>query len=318
MAASVTHSLATVSDTWETELAPPGLPDDLTLILQDSQGANLDVATIDLLTASGVYDAKSFILFTQEPFSELLSTLSDSHFFSLSGDKLCNAQLYSHYLVEHRLVQTDGTVDTTTFDWHAYYSYWHCHRRQVGISFNTAYQLEAEAHRQAQLAQPIRHGPPSVVTALITHDTGVDTTVTPTPVPHAPLPPPSISDDEASIYTPLPHPSPQPQPFPPPDILLASTMMRGGMNTPRTSHILADPDSAFSSQLFWKVTPKSIDLQNYESDHFDQDTFPFTPPNGNPAIDIGTDYRLQNPYVYGYSQKVKQLPMISMKIKWNR
>ena len=124
MAASITHSLATVLDTWETELAPPGLPDNLTLILQDSQGANLDIATIDLLTASGVYDAKSFILFTQEPFSELLSTLSDSHFFSLSGDKLCNAQLYGCYLVEQQLVQTDGTVDTMTFDWHDYYSYW--------------------------------------------------------------------------------------------------------------------------------------------------------------------------------------------------
>ena len=100
MAASVTHSLATISDTWETELAPPGLLDDFALILQDSQGANLDIATIDLLTASGVYDAKSFILFTQEPFSKLLSTLSDSYFSSLSGDKLCNAQLYGRYLVE--------------------------------------------------------------------------------------------------------------------------------------------------------------------------------------------------------------------------
>ena len=289
MAASVTHSLATVLDTWETELAPPGLLDDFALILQDSQGAHLDVTTIDLLTASSVYDAKSFILFTQEPFSELLNTLSDSYFSSLSGDKLCNAQLYGCYLVEQCLVQTDGTVDTTTFDWHDYYNYWHCHHHQVGISFNAAYQLEAEARRQARLAQPIHHGPPSVITAPITHDTGVDPTVTPTPVPIPPLPPPSTYDDKASLYTLLPHPSPQPRSRLP-DFLLGSTMMRGGMNTPRTSHIPADPNSAFSSQLFRKVTPQSIDLQNYESDHFDQNTFPFTPPNGNPAIDIGTDY----------------------------
>ena len=202
MAASVTHSLATVSDTWETELAPPGIPDDFAWILQNSQGANLDVDTIDLLTASGVYDAKSFILFTQEPFSDLLSTLSDSQFSNISGDKLCNAQLYGRYLVEQRLVQTDGTVDTTSFDWREYYTYWHRHRHQVGISFNAAYQLEAEARRPTQMAQPIRHGPPSADTAPITHDTGVDTTVTPTPVPHAPLPSPSLSDAKASIYTP--------------------------------------------------------------------------------------------------------------------
>ena len=100
MAASATHFLDPGSDTWETELTPPGLPDDFPLILQDSQGANLDVATIELLSASGVYDAKSFILFTQEPFSELLSTLSDSYFSSLSSDKLCNAQLYGRYLIE--------------------------------------------------------------------------------------------------------------------------------------------------------------------------------------------------------------------------
>ena len=62
------------------------------------------------------------------------------------------------------------------------------------------------------------------------------------------------------------------------------------MDTPRMLHILADPDSAFSSQLFQKVTPKSIDLQNYESHHFEQDTFPFTPVNGNPSINSGIDH----------------------------
>ena len=101
MAASITHSVDPGSDTWETELTPPGLPNDLAMLLQNSQGANLDIATIDLLSASGIYDAKSFILFTQKPFSALLSTLSDSYFSSLSNDKLCkNAQLYGHYLVE--------------------------------------------------------------------------------------------------------------------------------------------------------------------------------------------------------------------------
>ena len=94
MAASITHSVDPGLDTWETELTPPGLPEDLALLLQNSQGANLDIATIDLLSASGIYNAKSFILFTQKPFSALLSTLSNSYFSSLSSDKLCNAQLY--------------------------------------------------------------------------------------------------------------------------------------------------------------------------------------------------------------------------------
>ena len=317
MAAPVTHYSHLGLDTWETELTPPGLPDDFALILQNSQGANLDITTIDLLSASGVYNANSSILFTQEPFSELLCTLSDSYFFSLSSDKFCNAQLYGRYLVEQQLVQTDGTVDTTTFNWRDYYVYWHHHRHQVGMSFNAAYNLEAETRRQARLAQPTRHGPPSVVTTPSTLGTGVDPTVTPTPVPHAPPPPPSLSDDKASIFTPLPHPSPHPRPLPPPTPLLGFPMMRGGTNTPKTSHILVDPDSAFSSQLFRKVTPRSIDLQNYESHHFDQDTFPFTPANGNPAVNSGTDYRLQNPYIYGYPPKIKQLPMISTKVKWN-
>ena len=80
MAASITHSVDPGLDTWETKLTPPGLLDNLTMLLQNSQGANLDIATIDLLSASGIYDAKSFILFTQKPFSALLSTLSDSYF----------------------------------------------------------------------------------------------------------------------------------------------------------------------------------------------------------------------------------------------
>ena len=204
MAASITHSVDPGLDTWETELTPPGLPDDLALLLQNSQGANLDIATIDLLFASSIYDAKSFILVTQKPFSTLLSTLTDSYFSSLSSDKLCNAQLYGHYLVEQQLLRTDGTVDTMTFDWHDYYIYWCTHRCKVGISFDTAYHLEAEAHQQTQLAQPTHHGPPSVVTTPLTHDTHVDPTITPTPAPHTPLPPPSIPDDEASI--PSPHP----------------------------------------------------------------------------------------------------------------
>ena len=98
MTASVAHStdlpLDTGSDAWVNELAPLGLPDEFALILQNPQGAHLDVATIDLLSASGVYDVRSFIQFTQEPFADILCTLSDSHFFSLSHDKLCNMQLY--------------------------------------------------------------------------------------------------------------------------------------------------------------------------------------------------------------------------------
>ena len=52
------------SVTWVNELTPPGLPNDLALILQNPQGANLDIATIDLLSASSVYDAHSFVQFT--------------------------------------------------------------------------------------------------------------------------------------------------------------------------------------------------------------------------------------------------------------
>ena len=48
--------VGTGSDTWVDELTPPGLPDDFALILQNPQGANLDANTINLLSASGVYD----------------------------------------------------------------------------------------------------------------------------------------------------------------------------------------------------------------------------------------------------------------------
>ena len=128
MTASVTHLtdllLDTGLDVWENELAPPGLLDEFTLVLQNPQGAHLDVATINLLSASGVYNVRSFIQFTQEPFADILCTLSDSHFSSLSHDKLCNAQLYGCYLIKQWLVQDDGTFDATAFDWHAYYTYW--------------------------------------------------------------------------------------------------------------------------------------------------------------------------------------------------
>ena len=106
----------TGSDAWMDELTPPGLPDDFALILQNPQGANLDVATINLLSVSSVYDVKTFLQFTQEPFSDILCTLSNSHFSSLSRDKLCNAQLYGCYLVKQQLIQDDGTLDLATFD----------------------------------------------------------------------------------------------------------------------------------------------------------------------------------------------------------
>ena len=173
----------TGSDAWVDELTPPGLLDDFVLILQNPQGANLDTDTIDLLSASSVYNVKSFLQFTQEPFSEILCTLSVFQLYALSGDKLCNAQLYGCYLVEQQLVHDDGTVDIMTFDWHAYYMYWHHHRHQVRISFNAAYHLEAETRHHETLAQPPRHGPPSVITTPMAHDTGVDPMVTPTPDP---------------------------------------------------------------------------------------------------------------------------------------
>lgn len=78
------------------------IPDDLENLLQDPRGANLDTNTINLLTDYGVYDALSFLEFMQEPFSDLLGTFSDGHFERLSGDKLCDAQLFGCYLVEHK------------------------------------------------------------------------------------------------------------------------------------------------------------------------------------------------------------------------
>ena len=98
MTASVAHSANLLSDTgldtWVNEVTPPGLPDDFAAVLHDPQGANLDVATINLLSVSGVYNVNTFLQFTQEPFSNILCTLSDYHFSSLSSDKLCNAQIY--------------------------------------------------------------------------------------------------------------------------------------------------------------------------------------------------------------------------------
>ena len=51
----------TGSDAWVNTMTPPGLPNDLALILQNPQGTNLDFETIQLLSDSGVYDAHSFI-----------------------------------------------------------------------------------------------------------------------------------------------------------------------------------------------------------------------------------------------------------------
>ena len=67
-------------DAWVDELTAPCLPADLTLILQNPQGANLAIDTLNLLSNLGVYDAQSFIQLTQKPFSDLLGTLSDMQF----------------------------------------------------------------------------------------------------------------------------------------------------------------------------------------------------------------------------------------------
>ena len=81
----------TDSDAWVDELTDPGLLDEFALIPQNPQGANLDTTTIDLLSASSVYDVWTFIQFTQEPFSNILCSFSDFQFSNLSHDKLCNA-----------------------------------------------------------------------------------------------------------------------------------------------------------------------------------------------------------------------------------
>ena len=149
--------LDTGSDAWIDGLTAPGLPDDLAVTLQNPRGANLDPDTINLLSDYGVYDALSFIQFTQEPFSDLLGTFSDEHFGSLSRDRLCNAQLYGCYLMEQKLIKDDGTIDDHSFDWHSYYTYWTCNHQQVSISFNAAYHLKAEAQWNEALLTRLYH-----------------------------------------------------------------------------------------------------------------------------------------------------------------
>ena len=68
------------SDAWIDTLTAPGLPQDLAITLQNPRGVNLDSDTINLLSEYGIYDALSFIQFTQEPFSDLLGTFSNEHF----------------------------------------------------------------------------------------------------------------------------------------------------------------------------------------------------------------------------------------------
>ena len=192
----------TDSDAWVDELTPPGLLDDFALILQNPQEANLDIATINLLSASSIYNVWSFIQFTQEPFSKILCTFSDFQFSSFSSDKLCNAPLYGCYLVEQQLIQGDGTINIKTFDWHAFYAYWHHHHCQVGIYFNAAYHLEAKTCHDEMLAQPTCHGPPTPSPPSgppLAHGTAVEPTVTPTPNPqirHSAMILPPVQDDD--------------------------------------------------------------------------------------------------------------------------
>ena len=70
------------------------------------------------------------------------------------------------------------------------------------------------------------------------------------------------------------------------------------MPTSTALYIKPDPDSAFSSQLLCKATPSATNLQNFDTHHFDPDTFLFTHANGSPATDLGYDHQLQNPYAY--------------------
>ena len=93
--------------------------------------------------------------------------------------------------MEQKLVHDDGTINGDTFDWCAYYTFWHCHHCQVGISFNATYHLEAKTCCTEALVAQTHHatpmpptGPPLVVTTPVTHVAGVDPTITPTPDPH--------------------------------------------------------------------------------------------------------------------------------------
>ena len=74
--------------------------------------------------------------------------------------QLCNSQLYGCYLMEQQLIHNDGTIDSDTFDWCTYYTYWHQHQHQVRISFNATYHLEAEACHAVALVKQMHHGPP--------------------------------------------------------------------------------------------------------------------------------------------------------------
>ena len=124
---------------------------------------------------------------------------------------------------------------------------------QVGIAFNAAYHLEAEACCAVALAKWMCHGPPpspagppSMVTTPVTHVAGIVPAVTPTPDPHnkhtaESLLPDDANDDTTSdaskvsdtsniffALAPCTHHPPWPQPVPTVSPLLASTLLRGG------------------------------------------------------------------------------------------
>ena len=97
-------------DVYESNLIPPDMSESLFSFLQSKQGPHLSLSTMQLLSDIGISNDTELLNFANQNFSDMFSSLSDWHFYSLTSNCLPYVMLCGLNLSEHNLIQGDGHI----------------------------------------------------------------------------------------------------------------------------------------------------------------------------------------------------------------
>ena len=146
----------------EDETESVEIPDDFSDFLTiGTKGHKLDERTIRFLCANGVNGIRSFLLYSQQSFQDMLSPLSTVHLPEIScSHGLWDVKIYGNYLFLHDIIDINATAINfdSLLDVKSYQLYLHSHscRGGTGEALQEAVALEMDAHIKARQAMKAR------------------------------------------------------------------------------------------------------------------------------------------------------------------
>ena len=132
------------------------VPDDLHEFLSAHEnGPHLNDSTVRFLSANGVIDIRTFLLYSQSTFHDMISPLSTTVLPKLNRTySLRDVKLYGNYVHANSLLTNEGrNIDLDSFNWPSFKLYVRTKRRVVLEDLKHAVGLAMESRFQARQAQ---------------------------------------------------------------------------------------------------------------------------------------------------------------------